>query len=153
MTDKDKAQMNTLFKQFDTNGDGQLGPNEISAMMKQLGLNQNEAKEWMRSVDDNGDGIISVDEFAEAAVVSNLAKADDKEAKAYFDLFDTDKNGYVDSKEIEKLCNFLTPDAAKQLINDVDANGDGKISFGEWLNAMKDINKKMPAGQSSDPKK
>lgn len=153
MTDKDKVQMNSLFKQFDTNGDGQLGPNEISAMMKQLGLSQTEAKEWMKSVDDNGDGIISVDEFTEAAVVSNLAKADEKDAKAYFDLFDSDKNGYVDSKEIEKLCNFLTPDAAKQLITDVDANGDGKISFVEWLNAMKDINKKMPADQQpSDAK-
>jgi len=145
MTEKDREQFMSVFKQFDINGDGQLGSNEIAAMMKHLGLNKTEAQEWLKNVDDNGDGIISIDEFTTAAVVGKLGNSSNEEIKASFEIFDSDKDGFVTSKEIEKLCNFLTPEAAKQLISDVDTNGDGKINFQEWLSAMKDIDKKIPS--------
>ena len=36
------------------------------------------------------------------------------------------------------MCDFLTPEATQQLIKEVDSNMDGKINFGEWLEAITD---------------
>jgi hypothetical protein len=48
--------------------------------------------------------------------------------------------GFITHKEIEKVCDFLTPEATQQLIKEVDSNMDGKINFGEctWLEAITD---------------
>jgi len=59
-------------------------------------------------------------------------------------MFDKDKNGFVTAAEMESVCSFLTPGAVRQLIGDVDKNKDGQISADEWINAMKDIDKKLP---------
>jgi len=47
-----------VFKQFDLNGDGQLGPDEISNMMKHLGGNV-DVKEFLQKVDEDNSGTIS----------------------------------------------------------------------------------------------
>jgi Ca2+-binding EF-hand superfamily protein len=110
-----------VFKQFDKNNDGRLGPDEIQALMRHIGRPVEEAKELMRKIDDDGDGVISQDEFATASAMGHLS-GDQAEIKKAFDLFDVNKDGEVTTAELEKLCEFLTPSAAKQLIGEVDAN-------------------------------
>src|SRR5688572_4066580 len=107
-------------------------------MMKQIGMGGVDAKEWLAAVDEDHDGSISPEEFATAAQAGKLG-ASPQDVKNAFDLFDSDRDGFVTHKEIERLCTFLTADAAKQLISDVDVNGDGKVNFDEWLKAMKDV--------------
>jgi len=142
MTDTDQTHLLEAFRKFDTNGDGHLGPSEITAMMKQIGMGHVDAKEWLAAVDEDHDGTVSPEEFATAAQLGKLG-ASAEDVKASFDLFDSDRDGFVTHKEIERLCTFLTPDAAKSMIDDVDANRDGKINFDEWLIAMKGVEKRM----------
>jgi len=40
---------------------------------------------------------------------------------------------FVTHTEIERLCEFLTPEATAALIKEVDQNSDGRINFNEWL--------------------
>jgi len=101
-----------------------------------------DAKEWMAAVDEDHDGTVSPEEFATAAQLGKLGSSTE-DVKASFDLFDSDHDGFVTHKEIERLCTFLTPDAAKSIIQDVDANGDGKINFQEWMTAMKGMNQRI----------
>lgn len=54
--------------------------------------------------------------------------------------------GFITHKEIEKVCDFLTPEATQQLIKEVDSNMDGKINFGEWLEAMTDLDIQKGSG-------
>ena len=44
------------------------------------------------------------------------------------------------------MCDFLTPEATQQLIKEVDSNMDGKINFGEWLEAMTDLDIQKGSG-------
>ncbi len=41
-------------------------------MMKHIGRNENEAKEFMQAIDENNDGVISKEEFATGYVVGKL---------------------------------------------------------------------------------
>lgn len=81
--------------------------------------------------------IHSKDEFQNAHAAARLS--DKSEIKAAFDMFDKDGDGQISSKEIEEVCKFLTPDAVKGLIKDVDANGDGLVNFEEWLAALSNM--------------
>jgi calcium-dependent protein kinase len=141
MTEDDKLSLQEVFKQFDTNGDGQLGPEEIARLMKHIGKNESDAASMLANLDDDGDGGVSLNEFASAAALAKLKS--ENEIKASFDLFDLDRDGFVTHKEIEKICEFLTPEAADLLIKEVDRNSDGKINFSEWLAAMTDIDAKI----------
>jgi Ca2+-binding EF-hand superfamily protein len=140
LTDKDKKELKTVFKQFDKNGDGQLGPDEIAAMMKHLGKNEQEAKLFVENADSDKSGQISVDEFAATYATAKLDNED--EAKKTFSLFDKDQDGFVDTTELAHLLNISAQDA-KNLVLDVDKNKDGKIELEEWLVAMRDLYAKV----------
>lgn len=141
MTEDDKASLQEVFKQFDANGDGQLGPQEISALMKHIGKSDAEAKDMLEQMDEDGDGGVSFGEFQNAAALAKLNN--ENEIKKSFDLFDLDHDGFVSHDEIEKVCQFLTQDQADSLIKEVDKNQDGKINFYEWLAAMTDLDAKI----------
>mgnify|MGYP001103059548 CR=1 FL=1 len=95
------------------------------------------------------------EEFRAAAAAGQLSASSAEELKKSFDQFDVDHDGFVTTKEIEKLCGNMDPAAAKAMIGEVDKNGDGtvatrvslcldtlafkpgKINFDEWLAAMR----------------
>lgn len=138
MTESDKENLMRVFRQFDQNGDGQLGPEEIAKLMKHIGKSDAEAAALMSEMDEDGSGTVSIEEFA-AGITAGRIGSSEQQIKASFDMFDVDGDGFVTHKEIEKMCSFLTPDATRQLIKEVDENGDGKITFQEWLKAMADF--------------
>jgi len=61
--------------------------------------------------------------------------------KKSFRIADADHDEFVSALELENLLS-LRPDEVKVMINDVDANGDGRISYDEWVRAMQDMTKK-----------
>lgn len=141
MTDKDKAQLEMAFKKFDVDQSGALGADEIGKMMKYLGKGDVNVNEYMEAVDADGDGQVDMTEFAQASAIGDLS-VNEKQIKASFDMFDKDGDGFVTHQEIEAVCNFLSPDAVQELISEADADGDNKITFEEWLNAMREIDVK-----------
>jgi calcium-dependent protein kinase len=141
MTDDDEKELQALFKKFDTNGDGRLSAEEIANMMKAIGANPADAKELMNQVDENNDGVISQDEFRVLHAQGKLSSSPD-DVKRGFDMFDIDGDGFVTHDEIAKICRDLSPAVVKSLIADVDKNGDGKVSFAEWMVAMNDMKTK-----------
>jgi len=62
------------------------------------------------------------------------------EYKEAFDMFDKDKGGTISVNEIVKIMkNFgypLTKAEAKQMISEIDDNGDGEIDFEEFVTLM-----------------
>jgi calcium-dependent protein kinase len=150
MTDEDKQHLSQVFNKFDANGDGQLGADEIAAMMKEIKApgsgNHVQVQQIMDAMDEDGDGGVSMDEFATHVTMGQLGK-DKAQIKATFDMFDLDHDGFITHKEIEKVCDFLTPAATQALIKEVDANNDGKINFAEWLAAMQDFDLAKTSGR------
>ena len=62
------------------------------------------------------------------------------EIKECFDTFDADGSGFIDKKEIVKVCEQLGVDATStevdELMKQADEDGDGKISIGEFKKAV-----------------
>lgn len=55
-------------------------------------------------------------------------------------MFDKDNSGFISSDEIKEILGFgktLSEEAVNEIIKQVDANGDGQISFEEFAAMMK----------------
>ena len=74
----------------------------------------------------------------------NKMRLEDIVRKA-FDLYDTDKSGYLEREEIKKLLNdacaelgapTITDAQLDEVIKTVDDNGDGKFSYEELLKVI-----------------
>ena len=110
--------------------------------MRKLGQNPSEAEliEMISSVDDNGDHEIDFNEFL-ILMKSRIGERDpEKELRDAFAVFDTDKSGSIDRKELKrlmkKLGQTLTEGELDAMMDEVDENGDGEISFEEFKALM-----------------
>jgi calcium-dependent protein kinase len=130
MTDREKGDLQELFKKYDTNGDGVLSPDELANMMREVGLSGEEAKCLVNEIDEDGDGAVGMNEMKS---VHALAVNDPKKM---FQMFDKDGDGEVTAKEILAVCDFLTSDQVNDIMKQSDSDNDGKLSFDEWIKAM-----------------
>jgi Ca2+-binding EF-hand superfamily protein len=110
--------------------------------MRKLGQNpsEKELSEMIRSVDDNGDMEIDFEEFL-LLMKSRIGTRDpEQELKDAFAVFDTDNSGSIDRKELKrlmkKLGQALSEAELDAMMDEVDENGDGEISFEEFKALM-----------------
>lgn len=110
--------------------------------MRKLGQNPSEAEliEMINTVDDNGDHEIDFEEFL-ILMKSRIGERDpEKELRDAFAVFDTDGSGSIDRKELKrlmkKLGQALSEAELDAMMDEVDTNGDGEISFAEFKAMM-----------------
>ncbi|KAK8532290.1 hypothetical protein V6N13_137674 [Hibiscus sabdariffa] len=71
MDDEEKANIDRIFKRFDTNGDGKISASELGDALQTLGsVTEEEVKGMMSEIDTDGDGYISYDEYLEFATAN-----------------------------------------------------------------------------------
>jgi Ca2+-binding EF-hand superfamily protein len=121
---------------------GTIELHELQAVMKKLGQNPSEGEliEMINSVDDNGDNEIDFGEFL-ILMKSRIGERDpEKELRDAFAVFDSDGSGCIDRKELKrlmkKLGQALTEAELDAMMDEVDTNGDGEISFEEFKAMM-----------------
>lgn len=120
MTEDDRQNLKAVFSRFDVNGDGQLGPEEVTRLMHSIGKEGEEARLVLSTLDDDGDGGVSLSEFEQAAALGKLNTED--EIKRSFDMFDLDHDGFITHAEIERVCG-LNKDTVIGMVREVDQNG------------------------------
>merc|ERR1712129_654018 len=127
-----------------------------------------EAQKMIEHADKNGDGVVDFEEFKQVWYRKVLS-TNDQYINRVFDVFDDNGDGHIDAKELALILFPENYDAdapqteeedndeseeldddnknlmatVKKMINEVDANGDGKIDFDEFKTAM---NEDMQAG-------
>lgn len=110
--------------------------------MRKLGQNptEEELQEMISSVDDNGDKEIDFEEFLILMKSRCLEQDPEKELRDAFAVFDTDGSGSIDRKELKrlmkKLGQALTEAEVDAMMDEVDSNGDGEISYEEFKYMM-----------------
>ncbi|XP_008800225.2 probable calcium-binding protein CML10 [Phoenix dactylifera] len=127
-----------VFKKFDLNGDGKISSAELAAIFQSLGHppTEEELQRMMGEADADGDGFISLDEFVEL----NVSTVDDSTAledlRHAFSVFDLDRNGSISPDELARVLRSIGEGASvaqcKRMIEGVDRDGDGLISFEEF---------------------
>lgn len=141
---EEKDELLKTFKELDLDHDGQLTKDELMIGYSKLMGEENAKKEVDKifvTIDVNGTGAIDFTEFCLATV--NHKKLLTKERLTQvFKMFDTDGSGTISSEEIKDF--FSMSDGgddsfAQELIEEVDKNGDGEISFNEFKEMMEKL--------------
>ena len=141
---QEKEQIDKVFRAMDINGDGKLSKDEIQQGFAQYfgrSLNDKEVDEMFEKVDADGSGAIDYSEFVVATMNEKNLLSNNKLQTA-FKMFDKDGGGSISTDEIKQVLAFgqnLDEKVIAEVIKQVDANGDGEISFEEFAEMMKNV--------------
>ncbi|XP_072982625.1 probable calcium-binding protein CML10 [Typha latifolia] len=136
----EEEEMERVFKKFDSNGDGRISRSELAALFESLGhaeATEEEVDRMMREADADGDGYISLEEFVElnTRTVGDEA-AVEEDLRHAFSVFDLDRNGNISADELARVLRGIgeaaTVAQCRRMIDGVDRDGDGMISFEEF---------------------
>lgn len=138
------AQLREIFTTFDRNHDGSLTQLELGSLLRSLGLkpSQDQIEALIQKADTNNNGLIEFSEFAAlvAPEVVSESPYSEEELRAIFRVFDRDGNGYITAAELAhsmaRLGHALTVKELTGMIKEADTDGDGRISFPEFVKAI-----------------
>jgi len=141
MTRADHKMLKDQFDQIDLDSNGLIDLEDLTNFLHKQGGTRSDAElrasQIIKQVDQNKDGVVSMDEFKNAKL-SRMIGNDEALLKKQFERIDEDRNGYITHEELSKLFNWtLTPELIKNMIREIDDNDDGQISYDEFVKAMK----------------
>ncbi|KAL5254894.1 hypothetical protein ACHWQZ_G014364 [Mnemiopsis leidyi] len=146
-----------IFEQFDKNGDGDISAKELKGALKQLGqvTDTKSCKKMIKAYDKNRTKRMEFKEFLDMMAnvfqyhlshpegQSNTNAADvatNRRLEELFDSLDVDESGFIDAEEIikltEKLGEKMSLEEVKELISQVDKDGDGRVNKDEFKRLM-----------------
>ena len=133
---------------IDSDGDGKITKDELYKGLNETLMNKIQKKEFdelFPNLDLNNSGFIDYEEFVAAAVNKNIFMRENLLSMA-FKFFDKDDSGEITMDEIEMMFKEAVNDgktdvhqALKKIMEEVDLNIDGKISFEEFAIFMKQL--------------
>ncbi|XP_010273771.1 PREDICTED: probable calcium-binding protein CML18 [Nelumbo nucifera] len=143
--DEQLAELREIFRSFDRNNDGSLTELELGSLLRSLGLkpSQDQLDSLIQKADMNSNGLIEFSEFV-ALVSPDLlctkSPYTEEQLQKLFQIFDRDGNGYITAAELAhsmaKLGHALTVEELTGMIKEADTDGDGRINFQEFAQAI-----------------
>jgi calcium-dependent protein kinase len=142
-SDDDIKEEIALFNNFDKNKDGYITINELKKGFKTVSkMTDEEIEAIMSSIDTDKNGAINYNEFIAATLNSRILHDYERLTKA-FQFFDINNDGLIDENELKNALagkEFQKIDIAvfQEALMECDMNGDGKVDFAEFIQAMED---------------
>ena len=141
--------LTAIFRQLDTDGNGTLSYEEIKqGFNKYYGENKISEKEFndiMNAIDKDKNKCIEYEEFIAATINLDMLLSD-KYLRLAFNSYDKDGSQLLSVDEIKKALGLIEGnednDVIKNIIKEIDLNGDGQISFDEFKQLMLKVVKK-----------
>jgi len=140
-----------LFNKIDKNGDGKITKEELFSGFQELEKKseeelKNEVEKIFCNIDMDQNGYIEYEEFIRAAIDKEYF-LNEKFLRFAFNYFDRDHNGNITFDEIKNLfyqseenkSNIKAREQLKKSFDEIDVNGDGELSFDEFVLMMKNI--------------
>ncbi|KAH7306229.1 hypothetical protein KP509_22G002500 [Ceratopteris richardii] len=138
-------ELKEIFRMFDKDGDDSLTELQLGSLLRALGLmpNQQELEALLHRADTNSNGLIDFQDFVnliEPGLNEQSHKYGDEQLRALFYAFDEDGNGFITASELEhsmlRLGYALTPAELSEMMEEADFDGDGRISYEEFVLAL-----------------
>ncbi|KAF4656346.1 apoptosis-inducing factor [Perkinsus chesapeaki] len=105
LTDEQIDEFKEAFDMFDKDGEGTIGPDEFTSMMKTLGLEltEKEVLLLLQEVDEDKSGEIEFEEMLSALVRNMRETTIEEQMEEAYRTFDRDDKGYIDSKDLSRV--------------------------------------------------
>ncbi|CAN6866367.1 calcium-binding protein CML37-like [Brassica napus] len=137
-------ELRTVFDYIDANSDGKISGTELQSCVSLLGgaLSSSEAEEVVKISDVDGDGLMDFEEFLKLMEGEDGSDEERrKELKEAFRMYVTEGEEFITAASLRRTLSRLgescTVDACKLMIRGFDQNGDGVLSFDEFLLMMR----------------
>ncbi|CAD8156509.1 unnamed protein product [Paramecium octaurelia] len=140
-TKEEKKDLLKQFQALDTNNDGRLSREELVNGYKKVMSDidaETQVDEIMKKIDADGSGSIDYSEFVYATINREKLLATERLLQA-FKIIDKDKSGAITKDEIKLAFgqnSGISEEVWKQMIQEVDQNSDGKLTFEEFKSMM-----------------
>ncbi|MCO5604758.1 hypothetical protein L7F22_058928 [Adiantum nelumboides] len=142
LTGEEVEGIRTMFNTMDVDKKGFLTFEQLKAGLYKIGsqLAESEIQQLMEAADVNGNGTLDYGEFI--AITVHLQRMDnDEHLKRAFAFFDLNGDGFIDSGELQEMLQGdlgeESIDMIKDIIQEVDTDKDGRISYNEFANMMR----------------
>jgi len=127
------------FEEVDSNGDGEITAAELKEALatEHLSVDTKSLESLLAMADVDGDGVLSWEELLHVAVQKRLVAKEER----LFQLFtrlDLNHDGVIDASELKVVLGDHSDEHARELIEEVDTNGDGTIDYREFLHLWYD---------------
>ncbi|XP_022731860.1 probable calcium-binding protein CML11 [Durio zibethinus] len=145
LNDEQIAELREIFRSFDRNNDGSLTQLELGSLLRSLGLkpSPDQLEALIQKADTNSNGLVEFSEFVALVapeLLSEKSPYSEEQLKQLFKMFDRDGNGFITAVELAhsmaKLGHALTVEELTGMIKEADTDGDGRISFEEFSQAI-----------------
>jgi len=145
-----------LFSKVDTDGNGTVDQKELRAVLEAAGVEKpgQEVDKMLRKANKRRGDVLNFDEFValmlfnsplrrRKPLVSSAPLSENalEELRTAFVKYDSDKNGFIDKKELKELLKHEqkyepSHQELKAIMKRVDFNGDGRLSLPEFIVMM-----------------
>lgn len=131
---EERAKIRSQFEAMDRNHEGTITLAEFKQVVQEnFHMEDTEVKRCFEALDAAHNNEIQYSEFLAAMVSSRIGLHDDHLHSA-FRRFDIDNTGYIDAANLKAVFgDDYTDNDINGMMNEVDANHDGKISYAEFI--------------------
>jgi len=131
------------FDKIDVNKDGEISKDELIKCLESIYPSQEaklRANAIFKEIDFNNDGSINFSEFLTVNIQKEKLLNEETLDRA-FRMFDLDGNGYITIDELKKTMplEITTKAGWRNLVSEVDKDGDYQISFNEFKEMMEKL--------------
>jgi len=131
------------FDQYDATNDGVITYEEFEKALQDANYSPDTVKEIFESIDVNRNGHIMYTEFLAATLEAHGHIAEERIAEA-FDRLDSDDSGFISRQNLrEMLGEETTSKEIDEIINSGDKDGDGQLSYPEFLEMFRKKTNRM----------
>jgi calcium-dependent protein kinase len=140
------------FNMIDSNNNGRITQEELKKLMEldhEHVLKEEEVKAVFDAIDQDHDGTINWLEFL-AASTHSINLLQQQHWTEAFKLLDIDNTGSISKENVAMvLGRAAKKDQADKILDDFDVNGDGKVTFEEFMQMVDQLHQPEPDGPAA----
>ena len=145
LSEQEICELHEAFNIFDVESDGSIGAKQLIILMNALKQypTQQEIEKILSEFNIDINGQIYFNQFLKimAKRLKNIKEDEDKYLKSLFSSLDRNKNGLISIHEIRYIVTHSRENISQNdieiIMKEADTDGDGLISFEEFLTIMK----------------